>query len=44
MGRIEVSDEIERSSPDSNTEMKATTVRLPVELLESYDVILKGLG
>jgi hypothetical protein len=44
MGRIEVSDEIERSSPDSNTEMKATTVRLPVELLESYDVILKRFG
>lgn len=44
MGRLEVSDEIEQSSPESNVEMKATTVRLPVELLEAYDVVLKRFG
>ena len=42
LGRLDTEDELEESLPSStDNNMKATSVRLPVSLLESYDVVLK---
>lgn len=42
LGRLDIEDELQESSSNSPViDMKATTVRLPVSLLESYDVVLK---
>lgn len=44
LGRLEVEEEVKQSDSTSDVEMKATTIRLPVELLEAYDVVLKRFG
>jgi hypothetical protein len=42
LGKIDFSEEIsELSNDNSDVEMKATSVRLPVSLLNSYDAVLK---
>ena len=46
MGSVDISEEFDSSASDdvSNVEMKATSVRLPVTLLDTYDAVLKKFG